>query len=113
MGTAADGVRESAKSWKEALLGLVARGLEQPPEVAIGDGAGLVERINLWKALQDIWPKTTAQLAQVHKSANFLNKVLESIKPKFNEMLAEIHNAEARKKAQDAFDLFLETFGIR
>jgi putative transposase len=49
-----DGVRESAQSWKELLLGLVARGLGQPPEVAIGDGAGFAKRIGFWKALQEV-----------------------------------------------------------
>ena len=33
-----DGVRESERSWKEVLLNLKSRGLEQAPELAIGDG---------------------------------------------------------------------------
>jgi putative transposase len=103
-----DGVRESAQSWKEVLLGIVARGLEQAPEVAIGDGA-----LGFWKALQEIWPKTIAQRCWVHKTANVLNKMPKSVQPKAKEMLAEIYNAETRKKAQDAFDLFLETFGAK
>jgi putative transposase len=49
----------------------------------------------------------------VHKAANVLNKLPKSFQPKAKEMLAEIYNAETRTKAQDAFDLFLETFGTR
>ena len=35
----ADGERESALSWKELLLDLKRRGLEEGPEVSVGDGA--------------------------------------------------------------------------
>ena len=38
-----DGYRESAQSWKELLLDLKRRGLETGPELAVGDGAGLLE----------------------------------------------------------------------
>ena len=33
------GVRESAQSWRELLVDIKARGLEVPPEIAVGDGA--------------------------------------------------------------------------
>jgi hypothetical protein len=33
------GVRESAQSWRELLVDIKSRGLEVPPEIAVGDGA--------------------------------------------------------------------------
>jgi len=33
------GLRESAQSWRELLVDIKARGLEVPPEIAVGDGA--------------------------------------------------------------------------
>jgi putative transposase len=80
-----DGMRESAQSWKEVLLGLVARGLEHPPEVAVGDGA-----LGFWKALQEVWPDVAAQRCWVHKTANVLNKLPKSVQPKDKAALAEI-----------------------
>ena len=41
-----DGYRESEQSWKEVLLDLKHRGLEQGPALAVGDGA-----LGFWKAL--------------------------------------------------------------
>ncbi len=35
-----DGIRESTQSWREVLLDLKKRGLEVPPKLAVGDGAG-------------------------------------------------------------------------
>jgi transposase-like protein len=33
------GVRESAQSWRDLLVEIKTRGLEVPPEIAVGDGA--------------------------------------------------------------------------
>jgi transposase-like protein len=46
-----DGVRESTQSWREVLLGLKARGLKQPPERAIGEGA-----LGFWTARAQVFP---------------------------------------------------------
>jgi transposase-like protein len=43
-----DGYRESAQSWRELLLDLKARGLQNPPKLAVGDGA-----MGLWAALRE------------------------------------------------------------
>jgi len=43
------GVRESAQSWRELLVGLKARGLAIAPELATGDGA-----LGFWKALEGV-----------------------------------------------------------
>ena len=42
----ADGCRESEPSWKDLLLSMKARGLEEGPKLAAGDGA-----LGFWKAL--------------------------------------------------------------
>jgi putative transposase len=70
----ADGVRESALSWKELLLDLKRRGLDVAPELAIADGA-----LGFWKALGEVWGKTREQRCWVHKTANVLNKLPKSI----------------------------------
>ena len=48
-----DGMRESEQSWKEVLLDLKDRGLEQGPELAAGDGA-----LGFWKALPQVFSQT-------------------------------------------------------
>jgi len=57
----ADGIRESAQSWKEVLLDLKRRGLTIDPQLAVADGA-----LGFWKAIDEIWPKTRAQRCWVH-----------------------------------------------
>ena len=61
----ADGYRESAQCWKEVLLDLRARGLEEPPKLAVGDGA-----LGFWAALAEVFPGTPGQRCWVHKTAN-------------------------------------------
>ena len=50
----ADGIRESAQSWKELLLDLKRRGLTIDPQLAVADGA-----LGFWKAIDEVWPKST------------------------------------------------------
>ena len=50
------GVRESAQSWRELLVDIKSRGLEVPPEIAVGDGA-----MGFWKALDEVFPGTRHQ----------------------------------------------------
>jgi transposase-like protein len=54
----ADGVRESAQSWKELLLDLKRRGLVVAPELAIADGA-----LGFWKALGEVWARRARSAA--------------------------------------------------
>ncbi len=100
-----DGERESEQSWKELLLDLKARGLESGPELMIADGA-----LGLWKAVPQVWAKARHQRCWFHKSGNVLNKVPKSVQPKMKEALHEIWQAETRKAATAAFDLFISTF---
>ena len=50
------GYRESAQSWSELLIDLKARGLGEPPLLAIGDGA-----LGFWSALGKVFPTTRQQ----------------------------------------------------
>jgi putative transposase len=101
-----DGVRESAQSWKELLLGLKRRGLSIGPELAVADGA-----LGFWQAVEEVWPQTRGQRCWVHKTANVLNKLPKSQQPKAKRALQEIWMAETKKDALAAFDAFVETWG--
>jgi len=100
-----DGYRESAQSWGELLLDVKNRGLAKAPEVATGDGA-----LGFWSALREIFPTTKEQRCWVHKTANVLNKLPKSLQAKAKSMLHDIWMAETRKAANEAFDMFVETF---
>jgi putative transposase len=99
-----DGVRESTQSWREVLLGLKARGLERPPELAVGDGA-----MGFWAALEEIFPSTRAQRCWVHKTANVLNYLPKSGQPKPKVALQAIWMAATRHEAEQAFDRLVGT----
>jgi len=103
-----DGVRESAQSWKELLLDLKRRGLAIGPELAVADGA-----LGFWQAIEDVWPKTRGQRCWVHKTANVLNKLPKSQQSKAKRALQEIWMAETKKDALVAFDVFVETWGVK
>ena len=102
----ADGLRESAHSWRDLLLDLKRRGLSSGPQLAVGDGA-----LGFWKALDEVWPTARAQRCWVHKTANVLNKLPNSLHAKAKRALHEIWMAETRKDAEAALDVFIETYG--
>ena len=66
-------------SWKEVLLDLKHRGLNQAPALAIGDGA-----LGFWAALREVFPSTREQRCWVHKTANILDQTSEK-RPSFRE----------------------------
>jgi putative transposase len=101
----ADGLRESAHSWRDLLLDLKRRGLSSGPQLAVGDGA-----LGFWKALDEVWPTTRAQRCWVHKTANVLNKLPNSLHTKAKGALHNIWMAETRKDAEAALDVFIETY---
>lgn len=103
-----DGYRESTQSWRELLLDVKKRGLSQAPQLAIGDGA-----LGFWGALEELFPATRHQRCWVHKTANVLNKLPKSIQPKAKAMLHDIWMAQTRQEANEAFDLFVETFSAK
>jgi transposase-like protein len=104
----ADGIRESAQSWKELLLDLKRRGLTIDPQLAVADGA-----LGFWKAIDEVWPKTRAQRCWVHKTANVLNKLPKSLQAKAKCALQGIWMAETRKAAENALDAFIATYGVK
>jgi len=100
-----DDFQESEQSWRELLLDLKARGLENPPRVAVGDGA-----LGFWAALRKVFPTTQEQRCWVHKTANVLNKLPKSMQPKAKADIHEIWMAATKKEAEEAFDLFIEKY---
>lgn len=98
------GYRESAESWKYVLNDLKNRGMSSP-KLAIGDGA-----LGFWKALPDVFPSCKPQRCWVHKTANILDKMPKGVQGKAKGMLHDIYNADTRKEAEKAFDLFAKTF---
>ena len=101
----ADGLRESAHSWRDLLLHLKRRGLSSGPQLAVGDGA-----LGFWKALDEVWPTTRVQRCWVHKTANVLNKLPNSLHTRAKRALHNIWMAETRKDAEAALDVFIETY---
>jgi putative transposase len=101
-----DGIRESTQSWREVLLHLNARGLTDPA-LAIGDGA-----LGFWAALEEIFPGTRHQRCWWHKTQNVLNALPKSVHPKAKQALQEIWRAATKGLAEQAFDVFLETYEL-
>jgi len=104
----ADGLRESAQSWRDLLLDLKRRGLTAAPELAVADGA-----LGFWKALGEVWPTTREQRCWVHKTANVLNKLPKSLHAKATRALQEIWMAETTSDAGAALAAFAETYGTK
>ena len=102
------GVRESAQSWRELLVGLKARGLAIAPEVAVGDGA-----LGFWKALEEVFPSARHQRCWVHKAANVLNKMPKSLQANARQDLREIWMAPDRAAAEAAIDTFQEKYAAK
>ena len=102
------GVRESAQSWRELLVGLKARGLAIAPELATGDGA-----LGFWKALEAAFPTTRHQRCWVHKTSNVLNKLPKSVQPAAKQDLREIWQAPDRATAETAITTFAEKYAAK
>lgn len=88
-----DGVRESARSWREVLTGLKSRGLEKPPKLAVGDGA-----LGFWSALSEVYPETVAQRCRMRKTGNVLNYLPKAGQAKAKDGLHQIWMAETRMR---------------
>ena len=100
-----DGYRESEQSWSELLVDLKQRGLEQTPELAIGDGA-----LGFWTALRKVLPGTREQRCWVHKTANILNDIPKATQPRVKQALHEIWEADTKDHAQQALDQFKDKY---
>lgn len=103
-----DGLRESEQSWRELLLDLKARGLKEPPKLAVGDGA-----LGFWAALRKVFSKTREQRCWVHKTANVLNYLPKGKQGKAKSMLHDIWMADTKAEAERALDLFVQTYGAK
>src|SRR5579864_9473820 len=90
------------------ILDLKRRGLAMAPELAVADGA-----LGFWQAIEEVWPNTRGQRCRVHKTANVLNKLPKSQQSKAKRALQEIWMAETKKDALAAFDVFVETWGVK
>jgi putative transposase len=99
------GVRESEQSWFEVLVDLKRRGLQAPPDLAIGDGA-----LGFWKAISKTYDTTRWQRCWVHKTANVLNKLPKSLQAKAKEKLHQIWMAANKNEAEQCFDAFIQTY---
>jgi transposase-like protein len=90
------------------LLDLKRRGLAIGPELAVADGA-----LGFWQAVEQVWPQIRGHRCWVHKTANVLNKLPKSQHSKAKRALQEIWMAETKKDALAAFDVFVETWGVK
>jgi len=104
----ADGFRENADSWRDLLKSLKKRGLTMAPELATGDGA-----LGFWTALRNLFPETREQRCWVHKTSNLLGAMPKSLHEKAKADLQDIWMAETKKEANAAFDLFVDTYGVK
>jgi len=88
----------------EVLLGLKSRGMNAP-KLAIGDGA-----LGFWSALEEVFPLTRQQRCWQHKTMNVLNCLPKLSQPKAKKALHDIWQAETKKDAEKAFDLFIKIY---
>lgn len=100
-----DGWRESKASWLELLLDLKARGLQQGPLLAVGDGA-----MGFWAALGEAFPATRGQRCWFHKMGNVLNALPKSQQARMKAAMQEIWMAATREDAHKAFDRGVQQF---
>jgi putative transposase len=100
-----DGYRESKASWLSVVQDLQARGLQEAPKLAIGDGA-----LGFWAAINEAWPATRQQRCWVHKTANVLAALPDSVQGKAKAGLREIWMAETKANAEKALAVFQRDF---
>lgn len=101
-----DGERESAMSWKELLLDMKRRGLDDAPELAIGDGA-----LGFWAACEEVWPQTRQQNCWVHKTVNVLDKLPKKLHSVAKTKLHDIYQSPTKADALKQLQTFRELYG--
>jgi len=100
-----DGHRESAISWKEALLDLRRRGLKNGPRLSVADGG-----LGFWAALEEVFPQSREQRCWVHKTANVLDKLPKSMQSKAKAYIHDMYRAENKESALDTYDHFVRIY---
>lgn len=103
-----DGFRESSAAWKEVLLDLKARGLQEGPLLVVGDGA-----MGFWSAIEEVFPATKVQRCWFHKLGNVLEALPKSQQGKAKAHMYEIFMAATRAEAFAAFDRFIATYDAK
>jgi putative transposase len=103
-----DGQRESKESWMSVLRDLKRRGLEHPPELAIGDGA-----LGFWSALEEEFPSTQNQRCWVHKTANVLEKLPKSVQVDAKKLIHKMYMAPKRDDAMLAYEEFKHVYHVK
>jgi transposase-like protein len=88
------GFRESKESWKELLLDLKNRGMNEP-ELSIADGG-----LGFWAALPEVFGQTKEQLCWLHKTRNILNKLSAKEQDEAAQRLRAIYLAENKTEAE-------------
>lgn len=88
------GFRESKESWKELLIDLRNRGLNEPA-LAIADGG-----LGFWAALEEVFSQTKEQLCWLHKTRNILNKLPKREHEEAANRLRAIYLAEDKTEAE-------------
>lgn len=104
----ADGYRESKLSWQELLGDLKARGLNQAPRLAIGDGA-----LGFWAALEEEYGSVSHQRCWVHKTANVLDKMPQSVQASAKSLLHEMYLAATLTDALSSYEKFFRLYGAK
>src|SRR5262249_50164826 len=94
--------------WRELLLDLKRRGLSIGPELAVADGA-----FCFLEAIEEAWPHTPGASRLGHQNANRLHKHPKNQQTKAKRALQEIWMAETKTDALAAFDVFVETWGVK
>ena len=100
-----DGHRESKESWQEVMRDLKARGLEEAPKLAVGDGA-----LGFWSALAEEFPHTREQRCWVHKTANVLDKLPKRVQPHAKTLIHEMYLAPTRADAEQSYERFCDEY---
>jgi putative transposase len=90
-----EGYRESTVAWAETLRSLKARGLEDAPLLAIGDGA-----LGLWAALDEVFPTTRHQRCWNHRVLNILDKLPKRLWPEIRKKLRGLAEAPSRQECE-------------
>jgi len=100
-----DGERESTLSWVELLSDVKRRGLEDGPNLAVGDGA-----LGFWSALEEVFPQTRQQRCWVHKTANILDKLPKKLQPGAKDLIHEMYLASCKADALKTFQEFVTRY---
>ena len=96
------GWRESKESWKELLLDLKNRGLNEPC-LAIADGG-----LGFWAALPEVFGQTKEQLCWLHKTRNILNKLPKREQDEAVQRLRAIYLAENKEEAERLAEILIK-----